>query len=750
LAILFPYYSHASSVFLASHWILLDNKHPNPPEADSSADPADKAAQDLDPGLACLVALAHFHGIAADPQQLAHSFVADGQRIDAQGLLLAARHLGLHGRLVQPKPQRLNKMALPAIGLQRDGGFFVLARLDGDPLQPSCQFLLQDGDSGRMVQEDAQTFGARWDGRLILLASRASILGELAPFDFSWFIPSIVKYRRLLGEVLLVSLVLQLFALGTPLFFQVVMDKVLVNRAYQTLDVVAFGLLVVVVFEVALSYLRTHIFTHTASRIDVELGAKLFRHMLALPVAYYQSRRVGDSVARAQELENIRSFLTGQAITVLLDIAFAVVFLGVMLWYSPALTLIVVVSLPCYVALSVLITPELRRRLDEKFRRHAENQSFLVESVSGIDTIKSLAVEPPWMRRWEQQLAAYVKASFRTATIGNVAGNGVTLISKLVTVATMWLGAHLVIEGQLTVGQLIAFNMLAGHVSGPVIRLAQLWTDLQQVGVSVKRLGDILNVRTEVSSARSTMPALSGRITLDKVLFRYRPDAQPALRGLSVDIAPGEVVGVVGRSGSGKSTLAKLVQRLYVPEAGRVMVDGMDLALIDASSLRRQIGVVLQENMLFGRSIRDNIALTDPGVALDRVIAAAKLAGAHEFIVELPEAYDTMVGEHGTGLSGGQRQRIGIARALIGNPRILIFDEATSALDYESERIIQDNMRDICAGRTVVIIAHRLSAVRDADRILVMDRGDIVEQGPHAQLLAQGGAYARLHAMQQG
>ncbi|MCI0997837.1 type I secretion system permease/ATPase, partial [Pseudomonas corrugata] len=463
-------------------------------------------------------------------------------------------------------------------------------------------------------------------------------------------------------------------------------------------------------------------------------------------------RRVGDSVARVRELEHIRSFLTGNAITLVLDILFSVVFITVMFFYSGWLTLVVVVSLPMYVLVSIFITPLLRSRLRESFARGAENQAFLVETINGIDTLKSMSVEPQITRKWDNQLAAYVSAGFRTQTLSNIANEGVSLIGKLVTVATLWLGARLVIDGQLSVGQLIAFNMLAGRVSQPIIRLAQLWTNFQQTGVSVQRLGDILNSRTELSQAtRSALPALKGHVEFDQVQFRYRPEGSEVLRGVSLVIQAGEVLGVVGRSGSGKSTLTRLLQRLYVPQRGRVLVDGMDLALADVSSLRRQIGVVLQDNMLFNRSIRENIALTDPGAPLEAVIHAAKMAGAHDFILELPEGYDTVVGEHGASLSGGQRQRVAIARALIGNPRILIFDEATSALDYESERVIQQNMKDICKGRTVIIIAHRLSAVRDAHRIAVMDRGQIVEQGTHSELLAlQAGHYSRLHRLQQG
>ncbi|PHV13324.1 type I secretion system permease/ATPase [Chitinimonas sp. BJB300] len=698
-----------------------------------------------DCGLACLIILAQFHSTAANSAQLRHQFGQDGQPFDETQLLLASRSLGLKARVVNTRIGRLATTPLPALALNTEGQHFVIARIDGE------RVLIQDPSVGRPQVLSMTELEARWNGRLMLLASRASLTGEFARFDFSWFIPAVIKYRKLLLEVLGVSLALQLFALVTPMFFQVVMDKVLVHRGYSTLNVIAIGLVVVAVFDVVLGGLRNYVFSHTTNRIDVELGARLFRHLLALPLSYFTSRRVGDSVARIRELENIRNFLTGQAMTSVLDLAFIVVFLAVMCIYSGWLTLIVVLSLPCYGLISAAITPSLRARLDEKFARGADSQSFLVESVSGIETVKAMAVEPQFTQRWDKQLAAYVAASFRVVTLATFGQQGVQLVNKLVTVAIMWFGAKMVIEGQLTVGQLVAFNMLAGHVASPIIRLAQLWQEFQQVGISMQRLGDILNTRTEIPQSRQALAAIDGQVTFEDVNFRYKADAPEVLRGINLTIAPGEVIGIVGRSGSGKSTLTKLLQRLYIPERGHVRIDGIDLALADPAWLRRQVGVVLQENLLFNRSIRDNIALTAPGLPLDAVIEAAKLAGAHDFICALSEGYDTIVGEHGTGLSGGQRQRIAIARALVMNPRILIFDEATSALDYESERVIQDNMKDICQGRTVLIIAHRLSAVRVAHRIVAMDKGQIVEIGPHQELASKpGGYYANLLALQNG
>ncbi len=698
----------------------------------------------LDSGLYCLTVVARLHGLPADPRAISHQFGGHGRAFSSSDLVRAARWLGLKARATKSHWTRLAVTPLPAVIKFASGDFAVLAGVrDNDVLLKRAQ----RGEPDLLTRE---TFLKEWHGDIILIARRASVADPFRQFDFSWFIPALVRYRRLFDEVLLASLALQLLAIVTPIFFQVVIDKVLVHRGLSTLDVLCLGLLIVSAFEVLLGLLRTYVLAHTTNRVDVRLGANLFTHLLRLPIAYFEARRVGDTVARVRELESIRNFLTGSALTLSIDLLFTVVFFAMLLLYSPMLTLIVAGSLPLYVLLAAGVTPLFRARLEEKFNRGAEAQSYLVETVSTIETLKASAVEPQQARRWEELLAASTAASFRTLNLGNLAGQGAGFIQKVTTVLILWLGARLVIEGKLTIGELVAFNMIAGRISAPILRLAQLWHEFQQAGVSVRRLGDILNAHPEPAHnpGRTSLPALAGRITFDHVHFRYRPDRPEVLQGLSFDIAPGKVIGIVGPSGSGKSTLAKLIQRLQVPTQGRVLVDGQDLAQLDPTWLRRHVGVVLQENRLFNRTVRENIALRDPALPMEVVLQAAKLAGAHDFILELAEGYDTVVGEQGATLSGGQRQRVALARALVTDPRILILDEATSALDYESEAIIQANMRHITRGRTVIVIAHRLTAVRHADEILVLEHGRVIERGTHKELVERAGSYARLYSHQ--
>lgn len=723
-----------------------------------------------DTGLQCLIMIARFHQLGADHQQIKHQFGQDDHAFSDLEILRAAKAIDLKAKQITSHYSKLDNASLPAIAKAKDGTYFIIARIDqknehrnpsdkNDEQKPSDESENNNTVLIQLIDQHSETTPPRiispeelellWSGELILFKRLSSLFGK-KKFDISWFIPSLVKYRKYFKEVLVISFFLQLFALVTPLFFQVVMDKVLVHKGLTTLDVLALGFFVIAAFDMILGGLRNYIFAHTANRVDVELGAKLFHHLLSLPLGWFESRQVGQSVARVRELDSIRNFITGTALTLLIDLSFTVIFFAVMWFYSSTLTLIVLGTIPFYIILSIVITPILRHRLDQKFKYGAENQSFLVESVTGVETLKTMAVEPQMQRKWEEQLAKYINASFSSQNLNNIANQIAGFISKMTTLLIVWFGAHLVINGELSVGQLIAFNMLAGRVSGPILKLVQLWQDFQQAGISIERLGDILNTPTEpgFDPSRSTLAKLEGQVTFDRVRFRYRPDGPLILDNVSLKVKPGEVIGIVGKSGSGKSTLTKLIQRLYVPENGQVKIDGVDLNIIDTAWLRKHVGVVLQENFLFNRSIRENIALINPGLSMEQVVRVAKLSGAHDFILELPKGYDTLVGERGSNLSGGQRQRIAIARALISNPQLLIFDEATSALDYESERIIQNNMSQICQQRTVFIIAHRLSTVRRCDRIIVMEQGRIIETGSHDELLSQNGYYTTLYSYQ--
>lgn len=704
----------------------------------------------VDPALACFVLLANFLGTPADPEQIVHERGRGDAPFTLEDLARAAKRMNLIARV---KPTNLGDLAtlpLPALLACKSGEAVLLLKVENQSLVP--RYLVQPATAATPEIWSSDEMAQAHGGSVLLITSREIVAGEKRPFDISWFIPALTKYRRPLRDVLIASFFLQLMGLVSPIFFQLVIDKVLVHQSVTTLEVLAIGLSVVLIWETGLSGLRNWLFAHSTNRVDAELSARLFRHLLNLPLSYFEARRVGDSVARVRELESIREFLTNNAITVVIDLFFTIVFFAVMYVYSPLLTLVVVLSIPLYIAISVAISPKLRGLLDEKFRRGAENQSFLVESVTGIGTLKAMAVEPQMRDRWEKLFSGYTNIGFDVAKLANWGSHLIQLVSKLSTVAILYFGAKAVIAGDLTVGALVAFNMLSGRVAAPILRLSQLWQDFQQVRISVDRLGDVLNAPAEPehNPNRASLPPIAGAVSFDKVRFRYRLDAPEALRGVNLDIAPGEMLGIVGPSGSGKSTLTKLVQRLYVPEQGRVLVDGVDLALVDPAWLRRQVGVVLQENILFNRPVRDNISLGDATRPMESVMAAAKLAGAHEFILQLPYGYDTQIDERGANLSGGQRQRIAIARALIGDPRILILDEATSALDAESEEIIQENLRLIAKGRTVIIIAHRLSAVRQCHRIITVEAGEITEQGTHDALLSAGGRYASLYAKQMG
>ena len=717
---------------------------------DQPADAAPSSEGSDDSGLIAYATLLALHRIAVDPAQLRHGLGHD-RPVDADDLKrIAKRQDDVRARSIRTSYDKLSQTPLPALA-NGPSGWFIIARVNDDEalIQPPCHST--DGVQPQVIKIDRAALEAMWSGELLLLTTREGIGGVTRAFDVSWFIPQIVKYRRLIGEVLLVTLGINLLGLASPLFFQNVIDKVLVHNTLDTLTILVIGFGVVSIWETLFGWLRTRLYSETSQKIDVELGAKLFRHLLGLNLAYFEARRVGDIAMRVRQLETIREFLTNTSLTVLIDPIFTIVFLVVMWFYSTQLFLIAILAIPAYVAVAIFITAPLRARIEEKFERSAANNALLIESIGGIQTVKAGAVEPQWQDRWERQLAGYSFASQKVINLGNTGSQLIQLISKINMVLILYFGARAVIDKELTVGGLVAFNMFAQRVSGPVIRMAQLWQDFQQVRIAIERLGDVLNQPVEPGTgSRVALPSLKGEVKFEGVKFRYGLDGPWTLEDIDLTVAAGTSLGIVGSSGSGKSTLTKLLQRMYVPAAGRVLIDGVDIAQIDPAWLRRQIGVVLQENLLFNRSIRENIALANPAMPLEKVMAAAELAGAHEFIVRLPQGYDTPVEERGTNLSGGQRQRLAIARALVTGPRILILDEATSALDAESEEIIQKNLKAISAGRTVIIIAHRLSAVRQCDNLISLEAGHVVERGNHEELLRNNGRYADLHRRQSG
>ncbi|MBW4692811.1 MAG: type I secretion system permease/ATPase [Lyngbya sp. HA4199-MV5] len=682
----------------------------------------------------------------------------------------AAEKLGLQLRRIETTWNHLRQLGLPALMQWRDSGsstspsalilpasvrtaaapttgasttHWVIAYgvkgdrlMVSDPLNPSrtCESV------PRALVESV------WDGQLWQIEP----IQKQEKFSLGWFLPAIWNYRVLLSEVLLASFTLQLLGLATPIITQVVIDRVMVQGSLSTLDVMALALVAVAFFEAGLGFLRLFIFTHTARRLDLSLSAQLFRHLMRLPLSYFEARRVGDTVARVQELENIRQFLTGTALTVILDAVFAVVYLVIMVAYSVPLTFVALGMIPFFALLTLTVTPFLRKQLNETFNRSADSQSFLVETITGIQAVKAHTAERVARDRWEGLFARFIRTGFKASTISNSSNNIADFLTNLSSLLILWFGAKLVIEQKLTIGQLVAFQMLSGRMTGPLLRLVQLWQNLQQVLLSVDRIGDILNTAPEAEAGSGlVLPPLQGQVTFDQVFFRYYPTQEPVLRGISFSVQPGMLVGVVGRSGSGKSTLSKLIQRLYSVESGRILIDGFDIKSADLASLRQQISVVLQEDFLFNSSVLENISLGNPDISAEQVVEAARLAVAHDFISELQHGYETPVGERGTALSGGQRQRIALARSFLSKAPLLVLDEATSALDAETEQQVLQNIQKVSQNRTVFLIAHRFAPLKRADLIVVLEKGVLVEKGTHDDLLRSKGLYWSLYQRQQ-
>lgn len=672
-----------------------------------------------------------------------------------------AELVGLNPGLVNLPFNTLNRLQTPALITWQDQVAIVYAVTSqgvvlGIPETGIKKFSFQD-----FLRQWGDSQGDGSGSRGLFLTLQPTAETPQNRFSLSWFLPSINRYRRVLIEVLVASFFVQLFGLANPLIVQIIIDKVLVQNSIETLNILGIFLLIIALFEAVLSSLRTYLFVDTTNRIDVTLGTAIIDHLLRLPLRYFERRPVGELATRINELENIRTFLTSTALTVVLDAVFSVIYILVMLIYSWKLTLVALVTIPFFIALTWITSPVVRRQLRRKAEDNAVTQSHLVEVLSGIQTVKAQNIELRSRWQWQQYYNRYIASGFETVKTFTAAGSASNFLNQLSGLLILWAGAYMVLQGSLTLGQLIAFRIIAGYVTSPLLRLTQLWQNFQETALSLERLADILDSPQEAEELNSTgkrgqsanipMPIIKGEVKFNNVSFSYKQQALTNLQleNVSLTFPAGGFVGIVGQSGSGKSTLMKLLPRLYEPQAGQILIDNYDVMKVELYSLRQQIGIVPQDSLLFDGTIQDNITLTNPDATADEMILAARIAVAHDFIMTLPNGYNTRVGERGAALSGGQRQRIAIARTILQNPRLLILDEATSALDYETERQLSENLALTFKGRTVFFITHRLSTIKNADLIVVMDRGKVAEQGNHQQLMKLEGYYYRLYHQQE-
>lgn len=658
---------------------------------------------------------------------------------------IAKKHR-IRSNLVRPTVEELREVNYPVIAKLTDGSYVPVGSINDEVA------LVIDPKQQKAVAIPIKTFLEIWTNDFLVFSASFSWDYFKKRYNIDWFMQVMIRYKKPLSEVLAGSFFLQLMGIGMPLITQVIIDKVIGNNGMSTLTVIGCSMIVFFFMQSLLSFLKTYLLNHTTNKLDAILGTRMFRHLVALPLPYYESRRVGDTVLRVNAVSRIREFFTGQGLTTILDVFFSFIFVAFMLWYSVPLTLISLSIIPLYIVQNIWAVPIMRKKVSEVWSTKAANNAFQIESITNIETIKALAVEPQFVNRWENLVARNIRKNFENSKFNLVVNSFTNLIQGTISMAILWYGGHMVMDGYFTLGQLIAFQMISKQAMDPITKLFTMWPHLQLIALALERVGDILNAPIEPvinEIGKRGENRIDGAIEFNDVSFRYRVDLPLVLKNINLQVAPGEKVGIVGRSGSGKSTLTSLVQNLYLPESGKITVGGIRTTEANLGWLRDQIGVVMQENYLFNSSVRDNIAIGRPTASMDEIIRAARLAGAHDFILELKEGYDTKVGERGDALSGGQRQRIAIARALLANPPILIFDEATSALDYESERIIMNNMNAIGQNRTMLIIAHRLSAVRRCNKIIVVDKGQIVESGSHDQLMELGGLYKYLYDQQE-
>ncbi|WP_353932839.1 peptidase domain-containing ABC transporter [Okeanomitos corallinicola TIOX110] len=658
--------------------------------------------------------------------------------------------IGLKSQLVEIPATAITRIPTPAL-IQYQDNYAVVYAVDDHTVVlgvPSKGII--NCKPSQLIQE-IETDESNLQPQLKVLLISATQETPQQRFGLSWFLPYLSRYRRVLIEVFIASFFVQLAALANPLVIQLIIDKVIVQNSINTLNVLGVLLLAVGVFEAVLTTLRTYLFVDTTNRIDMGLGSQIIDHLLRLPLRYFEKRPVGELATRVNELENIRQFLTGTALTVVLDAVFSVVYIVVMLFYSWQLTIVGLGIIPLFVVVTLIAAPTISRQLRTKAERNASTQSYLVEVMSGIQTVKAQNIELRSRFSWQERYAKFVAAGFKTVITSTLANSTSQFLNKLSALLVLWVGAYLVLKGDLTLGQLIAFRIISSYVTSPILRLAQLWQNFQQTGLSLERLGDIVDTPQEAEADRENipLPSIEGAVKYEGVSFRFAPSGPLQLNNVSLDFPSGRFVGIVGQSGSGKSTMMKLLLRLYNVESGRILIDGYDISKVELYSLRRQIGVVPQDPLLFDGTVQENIALTNPDASTDEIIEAARIAVAHEFIMNLPNGYNTRVGEKGSNLSGGQRQRIAIARSILQKPKLLVLDEATSALDYPTERQICLNLARAFQGTTVFFITHRLNTVSNANTIVVMDGGRVIEQGSHQELMTTKGHYFYLYQQQE-
>ncbi|MBF2037127.1 MAG: peptidase domain-containing ABC transporter [Leptolyngbyaceae cyanobacterium T60_A2020_046] len=726
----------------------------HPPEPSGSGEvstakkdfPFVRGRGEIDGLLACFEMVCQHYGMPFRRDIVRRILTNQRDRMGQLSLPLAgkvAEFMGLKTQMTRVPVSAIGRLPTPAI-ISWNEGFAVLYDTNA-----RSRFLAVP-ETG-LIQRSPLDFEDTWgsSGEVLMIETTRDTPQQR--FGLNWFLPSLKKYRWVLFEVLLASFFVQLFGLANPLMVQVIIDRVIVQNSIDTLQVLGVFLIIVAIFEAVLSALRTYLFVDTTNRIDMALGSEIIDHLLRLPLRYFDRRPVGELSSRVNELENIRQFLTGTALTVVLDAVFSVLYIVVMFIYSWLLTIVALATVPLFVALTVLVSPIVRRQLRAKAERNAETQSYLVEALSGIQTVKAQNIELRTRWQWQDRYASYVSAGFNTVLTSTTAGAASNFLNKLSSLLVLWVGAYLVLQGQLSLGQLIAFRIISGYVTAPLLRLAQLWQNFQETALSLERLSDILDHPHEAEEHgrdQIQMPDIQGHVQFENVSFRFAPSGPLQLANVSLEFPAGQFVGVVGQSGSGKSTLMKLLPRLYEVDSGRILIDRYDISKVELYSLRQQVGIVPQDSLLFEGTVRENIALTRPDAPPEAIIEAARIACAHDFIMDMPLGYNSRVGERGASLSGGQRQRIAIARTILHNPRLLILDEATSALDYDTEKQVCNNLKVWAKGRTVFFITHRLSTIQDADHILVMDKGAAVEQGTHEELMALRGRYATLYQQQ--